>query len=213
MNFEALVNTIQTTNLHLHRSAVKAVNVHISLRNWLVGYYIVEYEQKGADRAIYGSQLLTKLANAIKIKGLTSPELSRCRQFYQIYTPILGLLTQEFNFLLPAEISGMFSKENLSLEIPTILGLSTQELQNSDFENDRKYLKQIFTTISYTHFVELIKIKDDVKRRFYELVILKTQPTVSELKRQINTLTFERLGLSTDHKLAFEQIQQKIIPE
>ena len=107
----------------------------------------------------------------------------------------------------------MFSKENLSLEIPTILGLSTQELQNSDFENDRKYLKQIFTTISYTHFVELIKIKDDVKRRFYELVILKTQPTVSELKRQINTLTFERLGLSTDHKLAFEQIQQKIIPE
>jgi len=47
MNFEKLVFRIQQTNEILQQNAVKAVNIHLTLRNWLVGFYIVEFEQKG----------------------------------------------------------------------------------------------------------------------------------------------------------------------
>jgi len=51
MNFELLVNTIQQTHNQLQQSAIKSVNKQLTIRNWLVGCYIVEFEQKGLDRA------------------------------------------------------------------------------------------------------------------------------------------------------------------
>jgi hypothetical protein len=94
MNFEKLVSRIQQTNDFLHHRAVKALNVNLTLRNWLTGFYIVEFEQNGSDRAEYGVKLLENIAKNISIKGLTAPELSRCRQFYNIYPQILGLIAQ-----------------------------------------------------------------------------------------------------------------------
>ena len=96
MNFEKLVLRIQQTNEFLQQSAVKAVNTHLTFRNWLTGFYIVEFEQNGSDRAEYGAKLLENIAKNIRVKGLTAPELSRCRQFYNAYPRILGLITQEF---------------------------------------------------------------------------------------------------------------------
>ncbi len=75
------------------------------------------------------------------------------------------------------------------------------------------YLLQIIQKTSFTHFVELLKIEDDIKRKFYELLILKTTPSVKELQRYINTLAYERLGISNDVELSFDQMQQKIEPE
>ena len=202
MYFEKLVTRIQQTNDFLLQRAVKAVNTHLTFRNWLTGCYIVEFEQNGSDRAVYGSKLLENIAKNITIKGLTTPELSRCRQFYKTYPQILGLLTQEFKNLLPSD----FLPENPN---ELILGLPTQKLSNEEME----YCSTIFQNISYTHFTELIKIGDRTKRHFYELLILKTQPSVKELKRQINTLTFERIGLSQNHKISFEEVINKIQPQ
>jgi predicted nuclease of restriction endonuclease-like (RecB) superfamily len=202
MNFEKLITRIQQTNDILQQSAVKAVNTHITLRNWLTGFYIVEFEQNGSNRADYGSKLLENIAKNINIKGLTAPELSRCRQFYKLYPKIFGLITQEFKNILPTE----FLSENTD---KSILGSATQELQNEDL----KYITTIFQNISYTQFSELIKIEDSTKRRFYELLILKVQPSVKELKRQINTLTFERVGLSENHKTSFDEVINKIQPQ
>jgi hypothetical protein len=95
MNFEKLVTRIQQTNDFLQQSAVKAVNKHLTFRNWLTGFYIVEFEQNGNDRAEYGAKLLENISNNISIKGLTAPELSRCRQFYLTYPQILGTVSQE----------------------------------------------------------------------------------------------------------------------
>src|SRR3954466_14618407 len=101
MKFQQLIQAINQAHHNLQHSAAKAVNRYLTIRNWLIGYYIVEFEQKGEDRATYGSKLLEKIAEKITIKGLSAPELSRCRQFYNTYAQILGLLTQEFNHLLP----------------------------------------------------------------------------------------------------------------
>lgn len=196
MNFDHLVSNIQQTNNHLQQESVKAVNMRITLRNWLVGFYIVEFEQHGEDRAAYGSYLLNTLAEQLVIKGLTAPELSRCRQFYQIYPKLIGSFVGDLRKLIP----------------DSILGLPSQELQNNENQDFMNLFKEMVLSISYSHFVELIKIQDDVKRNFYELLILKTQPSVKELKRQISSLTFERTGLSGNYESAMSEIQHKITP-
>lgn len=95
MKYQSLLLSIDQTHQTLQQSAVKAVNSHITLRNWLIGYYIVEFEQNGEDRAKYGSKLLKELAHGLKIKGLSAPELSRCRQFFNTYSLFIDFL----NFL------------------------------------------------------------------------------------------------------------------
>jgi len=92
MNFNQLTEILHQTHKGLYQNSVKAVNINLTLRNWLFGHYIVEFEQNGEDRAQYGKQLLVNLANQLSIKGLTAPELSRCRQFYNAYRQILGVL-------------------------------------------------------------------------------------------------------------------------
>ncbi|MCY7420807.1 MAG: PDDEXK nuclease domain-containing protein, partial [Chitinophagaceae bacterium] len=74
------------------------------------------------------------------------------------------------------------------------------------------HFKKVIFSISYTHLTELIKIDDLLKRRYYEYLIITTQPAVKELKRQIHSLSFERLGLSADKTIAFKQLKQKIEP-
>jgi len=212
MNFSQLSEFLKDTNERLFRRAVKAVNINLTLRNWIFGYHIVEFDQNGDDRARYSSKLLESLANELAIKGLTAPELSRCRQFYKTYPQIIELLSEEFNYLLPHHILGTMSQE-LEIQKELNFGTTSQDLlfKNNTFNNSHLY--RLITNISFSHWVELIKISDDVKRSFYELLILKTQPNIRELRRQIQTLSYERLGFSKNKEIAFEQIQQKINPE
>ena len=210
MNFEKLAFRIQQTNDFLQQNAVKAVNMHVTLRNWLTGFYIVEFEQRGSDRAEYGSRLLENLANKISVKGLSAPELSRGRQFYHAYPRLIGSVTQNFKNLIPA---AFFEDFPLSAVQEPILGSATQKLEDGRKDEDSDHSAAIFQSVSYTHFTELLKIGDPVKRRFYELLVLQTQPSVKELKRQIGTLTYERVGLSGDHKGSFGEALQKIRPQ
>lgn len=202
MDFDKLIDSIQQTHDMLKQQAIKAVNVSLTLRNWLTGCYIVEFEQNGEDRAKYGANLLNKLAQATRIKGLTASELSRCRQFYTIYPEILGTASQKLKNLLP----GSTAKDLL---LNKIFGMAFQELREYPREHKSGDIMQ---DISYSHFVELIKIEDNTKRNYYELLIRKTQPSVKELKRQIASLSYERLGLSQNKTAAFKQIQRKISP-
>lgn len=212
MTFHDLLQQIKHTHTHLQQSAAKAVNVHITIRNWLVGYYIVEFEQNGENRANYGAKLLDEIARSIQIKGLTAPELSRSRQFYQTYPDFQATLYRQFNSLLPLPILGSVTQELEQNAITSILGSATQELQTNDNQEIDAYNAKLFTNISYTHFAELIKIKDKTKRKFYELLTIKNTLSVRELERQIASLTYERVGLSVNPALAFAQLEQKITP-
>lgn len=88
MKYQSLISTIDETHQTLQQSAVKRVNSHISLRNWLIRYYIVEFEQNGEDRAKYGAKLLKELASSLRIKGLGETNLKQCRIFFQLYPQI-----------------------------------------------------------------------------------------------------------------------------
>lgn len=99
MNFKLLKSAIKDTHNSLQQSAVKAVNSHLTLRNWHIGWYIITYEQNGADRAKYGKNLLQKLASAVTIEGLSESSLKLFRQFYLAYPQISQSVTDEFNKL------------------------------------------------------------------------------------------------------------------
>ena len=83
-SFSDLASIIQTTHDAAQSSAVKAINRMQTMRNWLIGYYIVEFEQQGKDRADYGTQLLKKLEERVNRKGLTITLFKWARKFYTL---------------------------------------------------------------------------------------------------------------------------------
>jgi len=96
-DFTSLIENIYQTHQYLNTQAVKSVNVALTLRNFLFGFYIVEYEQNGNDKPKYGEKLLINISKALLERGLknVSPfELSRFRQFYATYPQIFGTLSQ-----------------------------------------------------------------------------------------------------------------------
>lgn len=85
MNFEQLATIITDTHRQLQQSAVKAVNQYQTVRNWLIGFYIVEFEQNGEDRAKYGEGLLKKTGTKSK------PERNKCHIIQTFKNFLYGL--------------------------------------------------------------------------------------------------------------------------
>lgn len=211
MNFKLLAQQIENIHDALQTKAVNAVNTHITFRNWVIGLYILKYQQKGEDRAKYGNKLLEKLAIKFaktKLKGLTAPELSRCRQFYITYPSILGTVSQKSLIAqLDSSILGTLSQESVLMAASV-----TEKSDNLDMAVFSKHYNQLFSTTSYSHFTELIKIDDFYKRTYYELLVCKTTLSVRELRDSINTLSYERTGLSKNKKLSIQTVINKIKP-
>ena len=82
MNFESLVGRINQVQDMLQAQAAHAINLAVTARNWLVGFYIVEFEQHGEDRAKYGENLLKNLAKRLNRRGLGERRLYEFRLIY-----------------------------------------------------------------------------------------------------------------------------------
>jgi hypothetical protein len=98
MKLNNLLELIEKTQQRLRENALTAVNVSLTLRNWMIGCYIFGYEQKGEDRAKYGEKLIQELADGIrdkKIKGMSATNLKLFRQFYMAYPEIGQSLTDQ----------------------------------------------------------------------------------------------------------------------
>lgn len=193
IDFDALVSAIRQVHDHLAAQAGKAVNISLTLRNWAIGYYIREYEQRGADRAKYGATLLDNLAERLRndnMKRVATRELRRYRQFYLVYPQIWQSATTEFLNMLPQAI----------FQLPASIRESvTPESMTSG--------KTLITRLSFTHLAELIAIDDSLKRTFYEAECIRGNWSVRELKRQIGSLYYERSGLSENKKKLAEMAQ------
>ena len=66
LDFNRLVTTIRQAHDELAKQASRAVNLSLTLRNWLIGCYIAEYELRGSDRANYGDRLLSELSGELR---------------------------------------------------------------------------------------------------------------------------------------------------
>ena len=106
-DFSNLVDAIRQVYEKCAAQASKAVNINLTLRNWVIGCYIYEYEQKGADRASYGQNLLPKLSVRLQETAAIKyhfRELGRCREFHLAYPGIGGTLPPQFVQLIAPEI-------------------------------------------------------------------------------------------------------------
>ena len=92
MTFELLAQNIESIQTALQQQVAHAVNLSLTARNWLVGWYIVEYEQNGSDRAKYGDKLLKRLAERVNKRGINETLLQNCRRFYSSYPQIREFL-------------------------------------------------------------------------------------------------------------------------
>ena len=197
MNFESLVGRINIIQDALQAQAAHAVNLTLTARNWLVGYYIVEFEQHGEDRAKYGEKLLKNLAKRINRRSLGERRLYEFRQTYSAY-PQIGQLVVDY-------VTQNYRQD--------ILRLPTAELLSADFQNDEKLrlptaksdveewqtpADRLFFRLSATHLVLLSNLKDPLKRAFYEQETIRGCWTVKELDRQVSSQYYERMGLSKD---------------
>ena len=91
LSFTALVEAVRQVHEQSAAAASRAVNVSLTMRNWLIGWHICEYEQNGAERAEYGDRLLDRLAEALRrkeIADMSARSLRLYRQFYLVYPEI-----------------------------------------------------------------------------------------------------------------------------
>ncbi len=200
MQFEQLITIIEQTSRGLQKKALTSVNQLLVIRNWLVGFYLVQFEQKGEDRAKYGEKLLETIAEELKkkkLKGLSKTNLKIFRQFYEIYPQIAQAVPEESIRSIGQPLADQFSAEKGQ-------ALPDQSKKNKEIQTAPLLLFQHFT---FTHFTELIKIKDPLKRAFYEQQAIKGNWSSRELKRQIASLLLERTGLSKDKSALLEAVR------
>jgi hypothetical protein len=100
LTFNNLILSIRDIDSELAVRARRAVNYSLTLRNWLIGYHITEYEQRGKDRAAYGEKLVQSLSIQLIKQGVSRAEereLRRYRKFYRVYPQIRDSLTPELS--------------------------------------------------------------------------------------------------------------------
>ena len=193
INFNNLIKQITLTDNSVRNYTVKSIDNLLTIRNWLIGYYIMEYEQEGLDRAKYGEKLEENIAKSLNQKGLSGRNLKLFKQFYNVYPQIMQT------------VSALF-------EMPMMQTLSAQfKLKKYEGESYVISSEMLIKNISFSHFVELIKIGDTTKRMFYEMQIIQNSLSVRELKKQINSLTFERSALSKNPSLILDSINKNEI--
>ena len=98
LTFDHLVDSIRQVHKQLASQAGRAVNISLTLRDWVAGCYIREYEQNGADRAGYGDRLLRMLSERLTetgMEGMAPRSLRLYRQFYLTYPQIWQTVSAE----------------------------------------------------------------------------------------------------------------------
>lgn len=191
--------------LQLHDSAysatVKAINRFATIRNYVIGFYIVEYEQHGNDRAKYGDRLLKRLAESVNKRGINETILKNCRRFYLAYPQIKVYLTA---------ISPTASQKSLG-KSPTA---SDKSSQISPTLSDKFITPaaELVSKLSFSHIVEILTIDDPLARFFYETECIRCCWSVKELRRQISTNLYFRAGVSQKPELLSERTEINTSP-
>ena len=172
-DFESLVELCLQAHEDTRRSASRAVDASLVARNWLFGWYIVEFENGGADRGeLYGKQLIVRLSDKLKaagLKGCSPTNLRKFREFYRSYPEIQQTLSIDSHSatsaVVPATAHSIIGKR-----LP----------------------------LGWSHYVTLLTIDNADARRFYEIETADNGWSVRELERQIASSLYERLALSRD---------------
>jgi predicted nuclease of restriction endonuclease-like (RecB) superfamily len=169
----------------------KQINTILVQTYWHIGRYIVEFEQNGEDRAKYGNKLIDMLSKDLTVeygKGFSRSNLKNFRAFYLAF-PIGQTLS--------GELAKIQTPSGQSGKGQTLSG----ELKKSQTPFDKSQNVQTLSEqLSWSHYVELLKIDDALEQQFYIKQCEQENWSVRELKRQMKSMLFHRLALSKSKK-------------
>lgn len=173
--FERVSSLIDESRRHV----AKAVNTAMVYTYYGVGQHIVEFEQGGEYRAVYGKGVLNRLSARLTGhfgKGWSVDTLENCRKFYHIYSKSShGQIKSKTLFR---------KSDNHSLDISETVS--------------RKSENHLSFTLSWSHYLILMRIDNPDARSFYEIECAREQWSVRQLSRQVGSSLYERLALSRD---------------
>jgi len=202
-NIEKLVSNIQETNNYFICQAQKQVNTALTIRNYIIGFILAEYELHGEDRAIYGKKLFGEIAQRLELQGLKhirERHLYLCKNFYLAYPQILRTATAKLylnDIPILRTVSAKFNpSENSREQLKSEAALGKLQTIASDTLIER---------LSFSHIIELLKADEPVKRAFYEIEAISNNWSVRELERAMNSMLYERTGLSKNKKTVIEK--------
>jgi predicted nuclease of restriction endonuclease-like (RecB) superfamily len=190
-SYATLLKTIEFANKEMVGRAAAVVNEALVLRNWLIGASIVEYQQHGSDRAKYGAHLLETLSRDLTargLKGLSVSMLERMRRLYIVYPQIATLI--------PSPVV----TELKSLPVAGNSVATGDGMQPGNNGVVRPLPAETVLHFSWTHLQEFLWLDDPLKRAFYENQCLQGNWSKRQLRRQIESLLYERTGLSTNKR-------------
>lgn len=205
-DFSGLIQRLAHVHENLKFQAAKAVNVNLTLRNWIFGWRIKEYELKGRDRAKYGERLFPLIAEKLTGLGISNcgrKQLYRYCNFYAAFPEIVGTLSLQLRSIITgkdpkAAIVGTLSRK---LQGDRIVGAVSSQ---SDFPAEK-----LLSDLSYSHLEELSEVDAGPKRNFYITECILGGWGFRELQRQIASHYYERSLLSKDKARLSRQTQAK----
>jgi predicted nuclease of restriction endonuclease-like (RecB) superfamily len=214
-NYGNLLDKIAEILVEAKTKVVREINKAQVLAYWEIGREIVEFEQKGEARAEYGERLLIRLSEDLTKKfsrGFSVDNLQLMRKFYITY----------------AEKFQIYETPSVKSQIPQTLSAKSQisqtpsdkfiEGQKSKTLSGKSGIQQTVSAefepmLSWSHYCELLKVKESFPRSFYEQEAIQNNWSVRELKRQMNSMLFERLALSKDTKAVMRMAKKGQVVE
>ena len=198
-DFDQLVLLCQRTDEETRRSAARAVDRSLVVRNWLFGWYVVEFEGGGLPHhELYGKELVARLSDRLTtsgIKGCSRTNLRKFRRFYQAFSDIRQTVSVKSGE--PEEIRQTLSVESF---VPDTISATSLRISSSSGPIPQTLTQELAKrfTIGWSHYVALLSIDDAEARNFYEIEAAANDWSVRELRRQIDSSLYQRLALSRD---------------
>ncbi|TWI77937.1 putative nuclease of restriction endonuclease-like (RecB) superfamily [Lacibacter cauensis] len=189
----ALINSIKKLIDEARKQVVRNVNTTMLVTNFEIGRMIVEYEQKGRQRAEYAKETLKTISQYLTAefgKGYSVDNLENCRKFYLAY-----------------KISDTVSRKSTQPKSGTPSRISEKTSGTSPYETLSRNSKLSFE-LTWSHYVQLLKIADEQERSFYQIEAIENNWSVREFARQYSAGIYERLAFSRDKK-GIKQLAKK----
>ncbi len=163
-------------------NVVQSVNTNMVTAYWLIGREIVVEIQGGEERAEYGKQVIETLSLQLTEqygKGFSAQTLWNFRQFYQVYAKRLNILSptgREFAGISKLSLPG---RESQGVPSP---------------HEEHRGLQQGFSPqLSWSHYRALMRVSKPAAREFYEREAIECGWSKTQLERQIQTSSYERI--------------------
>jgi len=203
-NYNDLLDRIAGILASARTKVVREINRTQVLAYWEIGREVVEFEQKGKTRGEYGEHLIERLSEDMTKKfgkGFSERNIEQMRKFYLVYSQKAQTLSAESTNLQKSKTLSWKTKGG-KFETVSRKSIIRQTLSN-----------QFEPMLSWSHYCELLKVEETLARSFYEQEAIQNNWSVRELKRQSNSMLFERLALSRNTKAIMKMAEKGQIIE